>query len=132
MSKSIPTKFFDMLPLPIVVVKVIEESLNYPLVYLNPRFCKSIGWSLEEIPDKNHWWKVAYPDLDYQKVVERLWEVSIESIGSDNDSFVSMTVNIMTKHNGIKRYTVYTEVESALLEGYYVVAFEEIHESMLF
>jgi PAS domain-containing protein len=132
MSKSIPTKFFDMLPLPIVVVKVIEESLNYPLVYLNPSFCKSIGWSLEEIPDKNHWWKVAYPDLDYQKVVERLWEVSIESIGSDNDSFVSMTVNIMTKHNGIKRYTVYTEVESALLEGYYVVAFEEIHESMLF
>lgn len=132
MSKTIPTKFFDMLPLPILVVEVIEESLNYPLVYLNPSFSKSIGWTIEDIPDKNHWWEVAYPDLDYQKVVERLWEVSVESIDSNKDSFVSMTVNIMTKHNGIKRFTVYTEVVSALLEGYYVVAFEEINKSILY
>jgi hypothetical protein len=61
-------------------------------------------------------------------VVERLWEISIESKNSDNDSFVFMTVNIMTKNNGIKRFKVYTEIESDLLDEYYVVAFEEIIE----
>ena len=131
MSKPIPTKFFDMLPLPIVVVKIIEDTLNHPLEYLNASFSESIGWSLEEIPDKEHWWQTAYPDPQYQKVVERLWEMSIESEGSNNDDFIFMTVNIMTKHNGTKRFNVYTELQSALLDGYYVVAFEEISESTL-
>jgi hypothetical protein len=131
LSKPIPTKFFDMLPLPIVVVKIIEDTLNHPLEYLNASFSESIGWSLEEIPDKEHWWQTAYPDPQYQKVVERLWEMSIESEGSNNDDFIFMTVNIMTKHNGTKRFNVYTELQSALLDGYYVVAFEEISESTL-
>jgi hypothetical protein len=36
----------------------------------------------------------------------------------------------MTKHNGSKRFKVYTELESTLLDGYHVVAFEEIDESI--
>jgi PAS domain-containing protein len=128
LSKSIPTKFFDMLPLPIVVVKYVEETLNHPIVYLNSSFLKIIGWNLDEIPDKENWWHTAYPDPQYQKVVERLWEISMESKGSDNDDFVSLTVNIMTKHSGPKRFKIYTELKSALLDGYYVVAFEETCE----
>lgn len=115
-----------MLHLPILVVKIVEETLNHPLVYLNTSFSEVIGWNLEDIPDKKHWWQTAYPDLQYQQVVERLWEMSMEAKSSDNDNFVLMTVNIMTKHHGVKRFKVYTELESALLDGYYVVAFEEI------
>ena len=128
-SKPIPTKFFDMLPLPIIVVKLNEESLNDSIVYLNNSFNNIIGWSLKEIPDKDHWWQKAYPDPHYQKVVESLWEVSMETIDSNNNSFVIITVNVMTKHNGVKRFKVYTELESALMEGYYIVAFEETKES---
>jgi hypothetical protein len=128
LAMLIPTKFLDMLPLPILVVEKTEQTLNHPVVYLNLNFSKIIGWNLDEIPDKEHWWRTAYPDPQYQKVVERLWEISIESKNLDNDNLVLMTVNIMTKNNGIKRFKVYTEMESALLDGYYVVAFEEIIE----
>mgnify|MGYP000184805844 CR=1 FL=1 len=128
LAMLIPTKFLDMLPLPILVVEKTEQTLNHPVVYLNLNFSKIIGWNLDEIPDKEHWWRTAYPDPQYQKVVERLWEISIESKNLDNDNLVLMTVNIMTKNNGIKRFKVYTEMESALLDGYYVVAFEEINE----
>lgn len=130
LSLSIPTQFFDMLPLPIVVVKVEEGTLNHPFVYLNSCFTQIIGWSLEEIPDKEHWWATVYPEPQYQEVVKRNWEISVESTAINNDSFVIMTTNITTKHNGIKRFKVYTEITSALLEGHYVVAFEEISESI--
>ena len=126
LSSSIPTQFFDMLPLPILVIKNSEKTLNHSSVYLNPSFRRIIGWSLEDIPDKEHWWQTAYPDPQYQKVVQRLWEVNMESQGSNNDDFVLMPVNIMTKYNGVKRFKVFTELKSALLEGHYVVAFEEI------
>lgn len=51
-----------MLPLPILVVENIEGSLSHPHVYLNSSFSHIIGWSLEGIPDKEHWWKLTYPD----------------------------------------------------------------------
>lgn len=114
-----------MLPLPILVAEIVEETLNHPVVYVNSTFSKIIGWDLADIPDKEHWWKTAYPDPQYQKVVERLWEIGMESSDTEHDNFVLVTVNIMTKHNGIKRFKVYTELESALLDGYYVIAFEE-------
>lgn len=115
-----------MLPLPIIVLKMSKETLNHNIVYFNDSFKKTIGWTLEEIPDKNHWWQKAYPDPHYQKVVEQLWEMSMETIDLDKNSFVIVTVNITTKHNGVKRFKVYTELNSALMEGYYVVAFEEV------
>lgn len=71
---------------------------------------------------------MVYPDPTYQRVVENLWELGMESIDYNKDSFVIITVNIMTKHNGVKRLNVYTELKSALLEGYYVVAFQEMNE----
>lgn len=116
-----------MLPLPIIVVELKEKALNHALVYLNQRFTNIIGWDLTDIPDKNHWWQKAYPDRQYQKVVESLWELSMESIDAEKDSFVMVTVNIQTKSHGVKRFKVYTELKSALMDDYYVVAFEEIN-----
>lgn len=110
-----------------MVVELNKEALNHTIVYLNQEFINIIGWDLTDIPDKNHWWQKAYPDPHYQKVVESLWELSMESIDAEKDSFVTVTVNIQTKGHGVKRFKVYTELKSALMDGYYVVAFEEIN-----
>lgn len=110
-----------------MVVELNKEALNHTIVYLNQSFTNIIGWDLTDIPDKNHWWQKAYPDPHYQKVVESLWELSMESIDAEKDSFVTVTVNIQTKAHGVKRFKVYTELKSALMDGYYVVAFEEIN-----
>lgn len=123
---SIPTKFLDMLPTPIAVLALEDSPLNHPIVYVNSSFDSAIGWNLEDIPDKEHWWKKAYPDPNYQKTVENLWELYIESAGVSDKSFAMMTVNIMTKYHGVKRFKIHTELKSALIDGYYIVAFKEV------
>jgi len=127
--QPISTKHLDNLPQPIIVVEHNPKSLNHNLVYVNDSFKKIIGWTLDEIPNKNQWWKRAYPDPNYQKVVESLWEMEMESIDINSDEFVSITVNIMTKHNGVKRFKVNTELKSSLIDGYYAVSFEETKEA---
>jgi PAS domain-containing protein len=116
---------FDNLPQPIIVVEHSPDTLNHNLVYLNKSFKEVIGWTLEEIPDKEHWWKTAYPDPKYQRVVESLWEIEMESIDLNSDNFVIVTVNVMTKHNGVMRFKVKTELKSNIIQGYYAVSFEE-------
>lgn len=126
MHKSISTQSLDVSPVPTLVVTLNEDTLNHHVIYSNKAFIDSIGWTLEEIPDKNHWWKKAYPDPNYQKVVENLWELSMESVDVNNDSFVTITANVMTKFNGVKRFEIHTELKSTLKDGYYIVKFEEI------
>ena len=125
MLQLILTKEFDHLPQPIIMVEHNQETLNHKLVYLNDSFKEIIGWTLDEIPDKEHWWIKAYPDTNYQKVVESLWEMEMESVNLDSDRSVTITVNIMTKHNGVIRFEVETEIISSLRDGYYAVSFKE-------
>ncbi len=112
-----------------IIVDLNEDSLNHKVIYLNEAFINVIGWSIEEIPDKNHWWNKAYPDLTYQKFVQNLWELHMESVDIKTDKYVTLTVNVMTKHNGVKRFKVQTELESSISDGYYIVTFEEVIES---
>ena len=129
MHKSISTQSLDVSSVPTLVVTLNGDTLNHHVIYSNKAFIDSIGWTLEEIPDKNHWWKKAYPDPNYQKVVENLWELSMESVDVNNDSFVTITANVMTKFNGVKRFEIHTELKSTLKDGYYIVKFEEILQS---
>ena len=126
--KQIPTKFFDILPIPIIVLELKTHTLNHPIIYLNTNFNKIIGWSLDDIPDKDHWWKKAYPEPNYQKTAEDLWELYMESVSINDESFAIMTANIMTKHCGMKRFKIYTELKNAFIDGYYAVAFKEVDE----
>ncbi|MGB1261592.1 MAG: hypothetical protein ACPG52_01675 [Cognaticolwellia sp.] len=126
MSKPIPSQFFDLLPTPILIGEFAKESLNHKVAYVNKAFVDTLGWSLCDIPDKDHWWQKAYPDPSYQKTVASLWELNMESAIANMEDIVTLTVNIMTKYQGVKRFNVHTELKSTLLDGYYVVQFEEM------
>jgi hypothetical protein len=130
-NSRLPKKFFNMLPLPIVVSKHLDDSLNYPMVFVNDKFIKEFGWTVADVPDKQTWWKKIYPDQDYQKVVERQWELQVSLALECDESFVFLDVNMMTKTGEQKRYKVYTEMKSQLIPGYYVVAFEQINDEFV-
>lgn len=126
MSKPIPKTFLNMIPIPIILVKHDSTTLNHPVYFLNDAFLAIIGWTMADIPDKFCWWHKAYPDPKYQKVVERQWELEMETANEKNEKFILMTVNIRTKFQGTQRFKVYTEIDSQLLDGYYLVAFEPV------
>jgi diguanylate cyclase (GGDEF)-like protein/PAS domain S-box-containing protein len=42
--------------------------------YLNPRFTKIFGYTIEDIPDKDTWFKKAYPDKAYRNKVISTWK----------------------------------------------------------
>ena len=115
-----------MLPIPVAIVKHCDDTLNFPIIFINDKFKKVIGWEQPEIPDKEAWWQKAYPSSSYQKVVQNQWELIMESVDPQSESSVMMTVNIRTKHNGTRRFNVYSEIGFGLVPGHYVVAFEEV------
>jgi PAS domain-containing protein len=123
---DLPTTFFDMLPVPIAVTKRVEGDLNSPILFVNSEFTEQFGWTLDDIPDKNSWWQHAYPEPKYQKAVASQWELAVEDAIEEGKGFILLDVNINTKHKGVKRFRVYTEINSLLIPGYHIVALEPL------
>jgi diguanylate cyclase (GGDEF)-like protein/PAS domain S-box-containing protein len=55
--------------------------------YINPRFTKIFGYTMQDIPDKDTWFEKAYPDKAYRNKVIATWERDIAEkvkIGEEN------------------------------------------------
>ncbi|WP_200372626.1 transporter substrate-binding domain-containing protein [Thiocystis violacea] len=56
------------------VPMVVSEGLHQRAVLYNRRFSEVIGYSIEEAPDTDHWWPLAYPDPDYRRSLQAEWQ----------------------------------------------------------
>ncbi|MFH2066565.1 MAG: transporter substrate-binding domain-containing protein [Pseudomonadota bacterium] len=60
---------FTMAPLPLA-----ELSEDGSLIEVNDRFKKVIGYTADEVPTLEHWWKLAYPDPDHRHLARLTWQ----------------------------------------------------------
>jgi PAS domain S-box-containing protein len=60
---------FENAPIGITVMKP-----DRTFEYVNPRFTEMLGYTLSDIPDKNTWFKKAYPNPEYRRYVINLWK----------------------------------------------------------
>jgi len=125
-SSFIPEDYLNSLPLGAIVVKNDSETLNHQVVFVNEQFLRKIGYTVEDIPDKNTWWETAYPDKAYQKVVAQYWELAVETYAASDGKYVVMDAEIRTKSRGSKKFRVYSEAENHLIPGHYIVMFMEL------
>lgn len=129
MSDAFPKPFFDMLPTPVLVAHLSSEQLNHKIKFINQAFSTILGWSLEEIPDKQSWWHKAYPEEEYRSAIARQWELEVESAREAGNLNVKMNANITTKHQGLRRFMIHTQLDCSLIDNHYVVVFEPLSYS---
>ncbi len=63
---------------------------NGSVIYRNDRYLEVIGYTYEDVPTVEEWWRVAYPDRDYREKVNKSWNESVEraiKTGSDIGAF---------------------------------------------
>lgn len=123
-SNQSPEDYLNSLPVAAILVKNDSHTLNHQVALVNTLFLQEIGYTLDEIPDKNTWWETAYPDPAYQKVVARQWELAVETFEANQDKYVVMDAEICSKSGNSKKYRVFSEASQFLFPGYYIVKFE--------
>jgi PAS domain S-box-containing protein len=62
---------FRMAPLP------LAEVSHDQIIEINDRFTTILGYSLEDIPTMDHWWRNAYPDPEYRNHVMTEWQSEV-------------------------------------------------------
>jgi len=91
-------KFQILLEKSPVGVALIGKDGTYQ--YVNPKFTRIFGYTLEDIPSGREWFRKAYPDKAYRDTVRRAWKVDMT--GSDMGEMPARTYTVSSKDGSEK------------------------------
>ncbi len=77
-DEQILRHIIDFSPVPMVLYNEAKGDYFY-----NKKFTETFGYTIEDVPDINAWWKRAYPDEKYRESVKKdgiEWSVTAHKI----------------------------------------------------
>jgi PAS domain S-box-containing protein len=91
--------------------------------YVNPKFIEMFGFTLEDIPRREHWLEKAYPDPEYRQKVLDCWK---EDSGAAKAGKAPPRVFTVTCKDGSLKEILFKRV--ALTDDSHLVTYEDITE----
>lgn len=123
-DKSIIERLLDFLPYPFLISEFRDGT--YYNFFINHKFREEIGYTVDDIPTIDDWFRVAYPDPAYREHVRAGWNERAVHAGNEGKDSIQMQVRINTRSLGERWY----EVKSSLSGNVQLVAFVSIHEEI--
>jgi PAS domain S-box-containing protein len=84
------------------VAMIVSSRETQEIELANERFIRLFGYQLEDIPDVNHWWPVAYPDKSYRERVKAEWTILMEKVLEDPQRVERMEARVRCR-DGVSR-----------------------------
>ncbi len=91
-------RVIDTSPIPMVLHDETESVL-----YVNKKFTETFGYTIDDIPSINDWWRLAYPDEKYRRFVTKRWYTAIDTAIRKKISIVPREVDVTCK-DGSKKH----------------------------
>ncbi len=92
----------ENLPLAIVVLSGEQQTFRY----INPAMFRMFGYSLEDIPDLQHWCELAYPDEAYRNHLSKEWLARVKQ-SSVTQSTIEPMESVVTCKDGSKKHVLW-------------------------
>ena len=65
---------------PVAMVVASENVQNGMILLLNKKFIELFGYAIEDLPDIEHWWQIAYPEETYRETIKHFWTESLKTV----------------------------------------------------
>ena len=121
-------KFRALLDASPVPHAIIDYDRN--VLYLNPAFIASLGYTTDEIPTLAQWWPLAYPDVEYRTLIQNQWEGMVAESKACGKPMQSMEVRIACKDGSAKYFVVSTAFWEDSGHDYILVTLFDVSEKV--
>jgi PAS domain S-box-containing protein len=88
-------------PVAMLIDVGIEADEHVELI--NRRFVDLFGYTMDDVPDVRHWWRIAYPDEQHREAVRDEWLKRVESAVAIHSQIEPMEATVTCK-DGSTRY----------------------------
>lgn len=108
-SSPLPTGWYD-------ASKKIE--------YLNKKFVRTFGYTLDDIPYLREWWPLAYPDAVYRQEVIRQWTERTEKAEAGSQEIEPMEAMVTCKDGSVR----YVHFSGAIIGNVTLLILQDVTE----
>ena len=119
----------SLLPNPITLNRkqIDDQNQEYDdIVYVNPAFTKSMGYTVEDVPTDRVWFQKAYPDDSYQRFIFQEWFNALDAARENKNDLLGIPANITCKDGSEKWFQVTAHTENCVIGEYHLIIFVEI------
>jgi len=85
-------ELFNLSPVPLCYLHENGTFLD-----INNRFIATFGYTLEDVPNIEHWWVHAYPDPEYRGWVQNTWQAASEQAKANGSDIAALEYQVCCK-----------------------------------
>ncbi|MDP2078259.1 MAG: PAS domain-containing sensor histidine kinase [Sulfuricurvum sp.] len=127
-TNNLPQLFdlLDTLPNPATLNALAydDNGIAYDkIVYVNKSFIKTIGYTVEDIPDDNTWFATAYPDTDYQHYISSEWHKAVEKAKAEQTDLIGFPAKVHCKDGEDRWFSITTQLTHTIDDQYRTIIF---------
>ena len=116
----------DTLPNPVTLNRLSYDENNQAydkIIYVNKNFKKSIGYTIEDIPDDRIWFAKAYPEKDYQEYISTEWFKAVEQAKKQNTELTGFPAKVHCKDGKERWFTITTQLDYPINDNLRTIVF---------
>jgi len=120
--KNSEAKFRSIIEVSPVPMLLNDEQLN--VIFLNPAFVRTFGYTPDDIPTLADWWLRAYPDPDCRHRVEATWQTVLEKAKKEQTDFPPLELTIRCKNNSNKTVLANAAIRQDFADEHLVILYD--------
>jgi len=109
------------------VAHAINDA-NRNITLLNPAFVKTFGYTLEDIPNLEAWFALAYPEPAYRRQVTAVWREHLDKAKREGVECEPLEVNVSCKDGEVRTLLASVLPFGGISDRNYLVTFYDITE----
>lgn len=107
---------------PVAMIVDTGTGADEKVVIINRKFSELFGYTLADIPDIQHWWKLAYPDEKYRAKLMAEWREEAEQTIKNHGSLPPREVEVSCKDGSLR----YVRISLVAIGSRNIVTFEDL------
>ena len=118
----------DTLPNPVTLNELVYDDQGEPydkIIYVNKNFLKTVGYTINDIPDDRTWFSKAYPDADYQQYIVTEWFKAVDEAKNNNSELVGFPAKVQCKDGQERWFNFTTQLKHPINYKYRTIVLVE-------
>ena len=103
-------------------VALANVTMNGRIIAVNHGFAQLLGYTRDDIPTLEDWWRLAYPDPEYRNRVRAAWQAALEQAAANDSDADAGEYQVRCK-DGVTRTLI---IGATLLEQDFIASFFDI------
>lgn len=84
------------------VAMVMSTGSDERVEWINDKFIELFGYTIEDMPDVEHWWPLAYPDANYQDEIKVQWSEKVKKALQAGHQVEPMEATVRCKDGSLR------------------------------